>query len=73
MTTTRQHDCGGPVFGRLTPGCPRCDDLSAGAPPVTWNIRRRETEADMRALDAAIRAHNCRQSGCGWMCTAFQW
>lgn len=27
-----QHTCGGPVFGRLTPGCPRCRELRAGAP-----------------------------------------
>lgn len=30
-----QHTCnngGRPVFGRLTAGCPRCDELKAGAP-----------------------------------------
>jgi hypothetical protein len=26
------HDCGGPAFGRLTAGCPACDQLGAGRP-----------------------------------------
>lgn len=30
------HTCGGPVFGRLTPGCPRCEELGAGAPTRQW-------------------------------------
>ncbi|MFE2693651.1 hypothetical protein [Streptomyces mirabilis] len=38
MATTR-HTCGGPVFGRLTDGCPRCDELSAGAEPVQFSDR----------------------------------
>jgi hypothetical protein len=25
-----QHTCGGPKFGRLTAGCPRCDELANG-------------------------------------------
>ena len=29
---TTRHTCGGPKFGRKTPGCPRCDELLAGAP-----------------------------------------
>lgn len=28
-----EHTCGGPKFGRKTPGCPRCDELIAGATP----------------------------------------
>jgi hypothetical protein len=34
-----KHTCNdghGPVFGRKTPGCPRCDQLLAGAKPVRW-------------------------------------
>jgi hypothetical protein len=34
---TTKHTCGGPHFGRLTPGCPRCDELSRGAKPVRWS------------------------------------
>lgn len=37
---TTRHTCGGPVFGRKTPGCPRCDELLAGAEPVRWNNNR---------------------------------
>lgn len=34
---TTAHTCGGPKFGKRTPGCPRCDELAAGAAPVTWS------------------------------------
>ncbi len=33
---TTQHTCGGPVFGRKTAGCPRCDELLAGAEAIVW-------------------------------------
>jgi hypothetical protein len=36
METVLKHTCGGPVFGRETPGCPRCDQLLTGALPVEW-------------------------------------
>jgi hypothetical protein len=36
-----RHTCGGPVFGRLTEGCPRCDELARGAEPVRWHGTRR--------------------------------
>lgn len=70
MATT-QHTCGGPVFGRKTPGCPRCDELLAGAEPVQWSISRRRDDDAERV--AAIRAHDCVQSRCGPVCTAFDW
>ena len=69
MATTK-HTCGGPVFGRKTPGCPRCDELLAGAAPVRWSITRRADDAERAA---AIRAHDCAQSGCSFVCTAFDW
>ena len=34
-----KHTCNGPTFGRLTPGCPRCDELAAGAAPHTLAVR----------------------------------
>jgi|TARA_Y100000310_G_scaffold252156_1_gene258838 hypothetical protein len=35
------HTCGGPIWGRLTDGCPRCDDLKAGAKPKRgWGYSR---------------------------------
>lgn len=37
--TGTEHTCnggGGPVWGRKTRGCPRCEELLAGAPSRTW-------------------------------------
>jgi len=65
------HTCGGPVFGRKTPGCPRCDELIAGAKPVRWSCQ------DKRAMEAAqiaaIKAHDCKRSGCMPICTFGDW
>jgi hypothetical protein len=74
---TTRHTCGGPVFGQKTPGCPRCDELLAGAPPVVqpWRGRReredRERRAAMRAHFAPGSPHS--RSACGPVCTAFDW
>ena len=67
---TTKHTCGGPVFGRKTAGCPRCDELIAGAEPVRWDTRRADGEA--RRIEA-IRNHDCTKSRCGPVCTAFEW
>ena len=76
MSTTK-HACGGPVFGRKTPGCPRCDELIAGAAPVVqaWRGQRARDEAGM---SAAIHAHFApggphSRGACGPVCTAFDW
>jgi hypothetical protein len=79
-TAGTKHTCcppgRGPAFGRKTPGCPRCDELLAGATPREAHAghlaasRRAEAEAD---TIRAIREHDCRTSGCGVVCTAFQW
>jgi hypothetical protein len=74
-STTTKHTCGGPVFGRKTAGCPRCDELIAGAAPVQWNTSwKREREQRERLYD---RQHHqtcpiCtgRQSG---VCTWGEW
>lgn len=37
--TGTEHECNGgrgPMWGRRLPGCPRCDELLAGAPARTW-------------------------------------
>jgi hypothetical protein len=66
----------GPAFGRKTPGCPRCDELLAGAAPREAHAghlaaqRRAQFEAD---TVRGIREHDCQTSGCGPICTAFQW
>jgi hypothetical protein len=68
MTTKHTHPM---IFGRRETGCPRCDELVAGAPVVKWaGTLRREDEARQVA---AIRAHRCDVSGCGPVCTAFDW
>ena len=66
-----KHTCGGPVFGRLTRGCPRCDELLAWAEPVVWASTRRQRAERQRI--AEIRAHDCKRSGCGPVCTFGDW
>ena len=74
QSPTTVHTCGGPVFGRLTDGCPRCDELKAGAAPVQWSPSRRERDRRDDELRAAeIRAHDCRTARCGIVCTFGQW
>jgi hypothetical protein len=68
-----RHTCNdgqGPAFGRKTAGCPRCDQLLAGAAPVRWHESSAQRDARMVA---EIRAHNCRASGCGRVCTFGEW
>lgn len=64
MKITR-HTCGGVRFGKKTPGCPRCDELIAGASPVLWK-KLPDQEA---ARVAEIRAHDCKKARCGPVCT----
>ena len=53
MATTK-HTCGGPAFGRRTAGCPRCDELAAGAAPVRWaSAARAERDAAFARTTAA--------------------
>lgn len=71
---TTKHTCGGPVFGRLTPDCPRCDELSAGVAPIEWRGSRRRSIDAQRARE--IRAHFAseyhRSGRCG-VCTFGDW
>lgn len=67
MTTTTTHTCGGPSFGRRTPGCPRCDELLAGAEPVRWASR-----PSRGTTTASVRSHRCTPS-CGPVCTYGEW
>ena len=68
MTTKHNHQL---VFGRREAGCPRCEELNAGAPVVKWvSTIRKEQE---RNLAQAIRFHNCVTSRCSIVCTAFDW
>jgi len=67
-STTIKHTCEGPVFGRKTAGCPRCDELLAGAEPVGW-FDREQRRKDLYA----IRDHCCVRSNCGPVCTFGDW
>jgi hypothetical protein len=64
---TTAHTCGGPMFGRKTVGCPRCDEMLAGAAPVVWT----KSKANRPAL--GVRAHDCRVSQCSVVCTYGEW
>jgi hypothetical protein len=68
-SNTTKHTCGGVVFGKKTAGCPRCDELIAGAKPVQWSTHgaKEREEAFLRAL----RSHNCKSHGCLSICVAF--
>lgn len=74
MATTK-HICNGgngPVFGRKTAGCPRCDELLSGAAPVVWaslELKKRNEANESRWL----REHNCKNAGCGPVCTFGDW
>lgn len=70
-----KHTCGGPVFGKKTAGCPRCDELLAGAPPVQWNgTRRAQMEREQIAANSAhFASHKHRSGGCGPVCTFGDW
>ena len=70
---TTKHTCNngnGPAFGRKTAGCPRCDELLAGAEPVRWATSRAQID---RQRIAEIRTHDCKRSGCGPVCTFGDW
>jgi hypothetical protein len=67
---TTAHTCGGPVFGRKTAGCPRCDELLAGAAPVAWNIRPTRPTSD---VGAHFRSARHLSGGCGPVCTFGDW
>jgi len=67
MTTQHTHPV---VFGRKVAGCPRCGELVAGAPVVRW--RQSSKQADAQRC-REIRAHNCKASGCGPVCTFGDW
>lgn len=76
-----KHTCNGgrgPAFGRKTPGCPRCDELAAGAEPRTLNWVSRKQQDEQRVVE--IRDHfrsekhrsGCCNGGLG-VCTFGDW
>ena len=76
----------GPAFGRIRPGqgCPRCDELAAGAEPRQLSAHRQAMidSAAHRAQDEEqtrkeMRRHFAsdehRTGRCSRVCTAFDW
>lgn len=70
---TTKHTCGGPSFGRKTPGCPRCDELLAGAAPVAQAWRNKPTRAQEDAMLAAAIRNHVHTARCSTQCSAGQW
>lgn len=73
----------GPAFGRKVAGCPRCDELIAGAAPRALSdhrqsryeqAARRERDAANFERDLADHRRNCVPCSTGrGVCTAFDW
>jgi hypothetical protein len=76
-SNTTKHTCGGPSFGRLTPGCPRCDELLDGAAPVAqpWRAKaERDAEQTRRSHREHFAPGGPHDRGtCGPVCTFGDW
>lgn len=79
---TTKHTCNdgsGPVFGRKTAGCARCDELIGGAAPVEWTTAedreraKRHAEEDARWSASHFASDKHRSGGCGVVCTYGEW
>ena len=73
MMMTRHDDRCRMAWGKAKPetGCPRCLELARGAKPrAGWGDAARRVDAQRIE---EIRAHDCTRSGCGPVCTAFDW
>ncbi len=68
--TVHKADCKR-VFSRYDESCKRCFELKCGAPARQgWGSFRAAMEASQLA---AIRAHDCKKSGCMVVCTFGDW
>lgn len=72
---TTKHTCGGPVFGRKTPGCPRCDEMLNGAPAVKWDVSWRKENERREALYSLQHRIECPicSGRTGGVCTWGEW
>ena len=69
-----KHTCNdgfGPSFGRKTAGCPRCDELTAGAPARTWAKSSDAMRCEEVSNHFASQRHT--SGGCGPVCTFGEW
>lgn len=68
--TRHSSDCK-MAFGRKDPNCPRCRELLRGdAPRDGYGSAQRRLDAD---FSRRLREHDCKQSGCGPVCTFGDW
>ena len=59
------------IFGRRVDGCPRCEELKAGAPAIkSWGWMNHEQTA---RFIRDLKAHDCKKSNCGPVCTFGDW
>jgi hypothetical protein len=76
MTTKHNH---APRFGQKFDGCPRCDELKAGAAPVRWgNGRTERGRTGGYPTDAEVSNHFApggphERGACGPVCTFGDW
>ena len=63
------------AFGRKDSTCPRCQELTAGAEPRQgWQGKYFNNKKHQDAQrKKSIEKHDCKASGCGVVCTAFDW
>lgn len=69
-SNTTKHTCN-MAFGRKTPGCPRCDELLAGAEPVRWDWAERKKKIEEKNSRYKT-PHKCTAT-CGAVCTHGDW
>jgi hypothetical protein len=66
----------GPNFGKTVDGCPRCEELKAGAEPVSWSSGR---QARVEAMQRRAHQDHFAPGGphargaCGPVCTFGDW
>ena len=62
------------AFKNYDKTCPRCQELSAGLSPRQGWYRPGQSPREVEARQIAeIRAHNCKVSNCGPVCTFGDW
>lgn len=70
LKTLHKADCK-KAWAKFDSTCPRCQELLSGAPRREgWGAKAKREEY-LRIQ--AIRNHNCKECGCGPVCTAFDW
>lgn len=71
MTTKHTHK---PNFGKQVVGCPRCEELKAGAEPVRWNRESNNGYPTSREVTDHFAPNGPHARGaCGPVCTFGDW